>query len=101
MKAACKAAEKNRKERVQKGQDSSEDEEDKHSSQGGSDSESDTEPDNECRDCSERLLEGSDWWCSNCGYGLCADCRPGSALSHLYGCSKAYKSILNKRKKHV
>ena len=37
--------------------------------------------------------EKLDWWCSDCGYGLCADCRAGSSYAHVLACAFAYKRV--------
>lgn len=78
------------------------DEEDKHSS---SDEEEESTRgriinDDTCQRCDEPISDESpdEWWC-NCGYGLCADCRSGLALDHLYRCPTARKRLLSKRTK--
>jgi len=61
----------------------------------GGDSNSDQEemePDTSCQDCNKLLVdERDDWWCPDCGYGLCADCRAGSSYAHVLACTFAHK----------
>ena len=73
---------------------SSNDEEDKHSTL---DEDEEAENDERCRECNKRIYNYNlEWWCC-CGYGLCAACRPFSALNHVCGCPKARKSAHSKR----
>ena len=78
-----KEAERESRELIETGAESGS-EEDKHSNPG----QEEMEPDTNCQDCSNLLVdERHDWWCSDCGYGLCKDCHDYAALNHVFGCT--------------
>lgn len=105
LKALQKLADRERKQRTTGGKS---DEEEKHSNldpheESTAPGKATYDKDDMCQECGEPIWgERSDeWWCDDCGYGLCADCRPDSALNHVYGCPNARKSVLSKRTKNT